>query len=352
VLRFRLINASHDGSFVKAPVKFGAVALIAVVAITTLAALRPGFTFPILRDGGVASLEQITLNGAPQWILIRGQRNKPIVLFLHGGPGMPSMYLAHAFQRPLESDFLIVHWDRRGAGKSYSTSTNPALVRTSQEVSDATALITALLERYGQHRAIVVGHSYGSYLGIALTTQHPELVRAYVGVGQVSCDPDTEAAIQDRWLRQQATGAGDRTTIKMIGLPKWDRESALFRYGAEVTTWTSVAPMIVTGLASPEYSIADAMNVRKGVEFTHRNFVYDGPSRPLSQSVRALQTPLYLFEGRRDYVAPTLCAAQLFEEITAPRKVWIWFDKSAHFPFLEEPDKFHRELLAVASANP
>lgn len=110
--------------------------------------------------------------------------------------------------------------------------------------------------------------------------------------------------------------------------------------------------MILTGLAAPDYSFRDAMNVRKAVAFTHRNFVYDGPSRPLSQSVRALKSPLYLFEGRRDYVAPTVCAARLFDEITAPSKVWIWFDRSAHFPFLEEPDKFHQELLAVASANP
>jgi pimeloyl-ACP methyl ester carboxylesterase len=328
------------------------IALLAVVAVTAAVVIRPGFTFPILRDGSVASLEQVALNGASQWILIRGQRDKPIVLFLHGGPGMPSMYLAHAFQHPLENDFLLVHWDRRGAGKTYSTTTNPTLIRTSQEVADAAALINVLTQRYGQRRVIVVGHSYGSYLGIALTAQHPELVRAYVGVGQIACDPDTEAAIQDAWLRQEAAAAGDIETVAQIGMPGWDRESALFRYGAEVRKWTSVTPMILTGLASPEYSFRDALNVQKGVAFTHRNFVYDGPSRPLSESVRALKSPLYLFEGRRDYVAPTTCAAQLFGEITTPSKVWVWFDRSAHFPFLEEPDKFHQELLAVASANP
>jgi pimeloyl-ACP methyl ester carboxylesterase len=337
---------------VRGPVKFAVTALIGVVAIAAIVALRPGFTFPILRGGSIASLEQVVLNGAPQWILIRGRRDKPIVLFLHGGPGMPSMYLAHAFQHPLEEDFLVVHWDRRGAGKTYPTTTNPALVRTSQEVADATALINALTRRYGQRRVIVIGHSYGSYLGVALVEQHPELVRAYVGVGQASCDPDAEAAIQDAWLRQEAAAAGDRDTLARIGTAHWDRESALFRYGAEVMKWTSATPMILTGLASSEYSFADAMNVRKGVAFTHRNFVYDGPHRPLSQSVRALKSPVYLFEGRRDYVAPTTCAAQLFGELTAPRKVWVWFDRSAHFPFLEEPEKFHEELLAVASVNP
>jgi len=337
---------------VKGLVKFGVSALIGVVVMAAIVALRPGFTFPILHNGSVASLEQVVLNGAPQWILIRGRHDKPIVLFLHGGPGMPSMFLAHAFQHSLERDFLVVQWDRRGAGKTYPTTTNPSLVRTSQEVADAAVLINVLTQRFGQRRVIVIGHSYGSYLGVALVEQHPELVRAYVGVGQVSCDTDTEAAIQDAWLRQEAAAAGDRDTLAQIGTKHWDRESALFRYGGEVMKWTSVTPMILTGLASSEYSFTDAMNVQKGVAFTHRNFVYDGPNRPLSQSVRALESPVYLFEGRRDYVAPTVCAAQLFGEITAPRKVWVWFDRSAHFPFLEEPEKFHEELLAVVSANP
>jgi pimeloyl-ACP methyl ester carboxylesterase len=336
----------------KGLVKIGVSALIGVVAIAAIVVLRPGFTFPILHNGSVASLEQVVLNGASQWILIRGRRDKPIVLFLHGGPGMPSMFLAHAFQHALERDFLVVQWDRRGAGKTYPTTTNPALVRTSQEVADATVLIKVLTQRYGQQRVIVIGHSYGSYLGVALVEQHPELVRAYVGVGQVSCDTVTEAAIQDAWLHEQAAAAEDRVTLAQIGTKHWDRESALFRYGAEVMKWTSVTPMILTGLISSEYSVTDAMNVQKGVAFTHRNFVYDGPNRPLSQSVRTLKSPVYLFEGRRDYVAPTACAAQLFGEITAPRKVWVWFERSAHFPFLEEPEKFHKELLAVAAANP
>jgi pimeloyl-ACP methyl ester carboxylesterase len=153
-------------------------------------------------------------------------------------------------------------------------------------------------------------------------------------------------------LRQAAAAVGDGDTVAQIGTAHWDRESALFRYGAEVMKWSSVAPMILTGLASAEYSFTDAMNVQRGVAFTHRNFVYDGPQRPLELSVHALKSPVYLFEGRRDYVAPTACAAQLFAKITAPRKEWVWFERSAHFPFLEEPTKFHQRLLAVAAGNP
>ena len=103
--------------------------------------------------------------------------------------------------------------------------------------------------------------------------------------------------------------------------------------------------MILTGLAAPEYTFGDALNVSKGVAFTHRSYVYDGPSLPLYESVKALKVPVFMFEGRRDVVTPTDCAARLFGAVSAPLKSWTWFDQSAHFPFLEEPEHFHQALL-------
>jgi pimeloyl-ACP methyl ester carboxylesterase len=333
-------------------IKWALVALGVVTAVTLVVVLRPGFTPPILRQGAVATLEEVNLNGAPEWILIRGQRDKPIVLFLHGGPGMPAMYLAYAFQRPLERDFLVVQWDRRGAGKSLAATRDPSRIRTSQEIADAVSLIELLRARYGQKRVILVGHSYGSYLGVALAQQHPELVRAYVGVGQVACDPAGDAALQDAWLRGQSAAAGDQATLAQIGRPDWDRESALFRYGAEVRKWRSITPMILTGLAAPEYTFSDGLAVPKGVAFTHKSYVYDGPRLPLYDSVKALSVPVFLFEGRSDYTAPTDCAARLFAGISAPSKTWVWFDRSAHFPFLEEPERFHQALLRASQMVP
>jgi pimeloyl-ACP methyl ester carboxylesterase len=39
--------------------------------------------------------------------------------------------------------------------------------------------------------------------------------------------------------------------------------------------------------------------------------------------------------------------AEFFEEIEAPRKELVWFEKSAHFPFFEEPGKFSEEMIRV-----
>src|SRR4029077_3450852 len=115
----------------------------------------------------IALLEQVTLGGSPQYILIRGQdiRN-PLLLFLHGGPGMPTMYLAHDFQRELERSFVVVQWDRRGAGKSYASGLSSPYLSVTQEISDTTELIDQLLARFDQRKVYLVGFSYGTYLGM------------------------------------------------------------------------------------------------------------------------------------------------------------------------------------------
>jgi pimeloyl-ACP methyl ester carboxylesterase len=82
--------------------------------------LTPGRTPAIHGANSIASLERIRIGDVDQFILIRGNDSSlPILLFLHGGPGMPAMYLAHAFQHELEKEFVVVQWDRRAAGKSY-----------------------------------------------------------------------------------------------------------------------------------------------------------------------------------------------------------------------------------------
>ncbi len=329
------------------------VVFMAIVGVTAIAVLwfRPAFT-PSIAPPGVASLERITLGGTPQWVLIRGRdRRKPLALFLHGGPGMPLMYLAHSFQRALENDFVAVQWDRRGAGKSYSPGIDPKLMRMSQELADTVQLIEILRRRFSQAKVIVVGHSYGSLLGIALADRLPGLVRAYVGVGLDACGDAEARAIQDDWLRKEAMGAGDATTLGAIESGQLrNREEALFKYGGVAGGMKSYWPLVAKGLLAPEYTLRDALKVPKGVAFTHRLMQYDllDPSLPLIDVVPKLTVPVYFFIGRKDYVTPFSCVERYYADVDAPSKRLVYFDRSAHFPFLEEPQRFYEALLQVA----
>ncbi len=102
---------------------------------------------------------------------------------------MPMMYLSHRFQRDLEKNFNVVHWDQRLAGKSFKKAFDAKEIRVSQYLSDAQVVIEYLRQKFNQKQVLLAGHSWGSYLGILLASKHPDLFSAYIGIGQVVDDP-------------------------------------------------------------------------------------------------------------------------------------------------------------------
>ena len=311
----------------------------------------PGRTPAIHEPNSIASLERIRIGGVEQYILIRGNNTSlPVLLFLHGGPGMPAMYLAHAFQHELEKDFVVVQWDRRAAGKSYREDINNTLT-TEQLIADTVELTNVLRARFHQDKIYLVGHSWGSYLGMLVIARHPELYRAYVGIGQIARLSPIDG-IQDNYIRQSARRLDDQGAIKELEEKGASvRETLLFKFGGEIHHAKSFTPLLLTGLEAPEYSLRDARNIPRGVSLYSRNFVYNSFSGELMDAVSHVEIPVYFFTGRYDYCDPFSLTEQYFARIDAPEKHIIWFEESAHFPFYEEPEAFARQMRNVLNAT-
>jgi len=300
--------------------------------------------------GSVASLEKIKLGGVDQWILIRGwSTSKPVLLFLHGGPGMPAMYLAHAFQGELEKDFVVVHWDRRGAGNSYASGVDGKLT-VRQTLDDTYELTRLLQDSFGQKRIYLVGHSWGTYLGMLAVWEHPEYYAAYVGMGQESMSGRRVFEVQKEFLLRKARESGDSDLVTYLqSNPPKIREDDLFRYHAELYKATNFWPLLWDGLLAPEYTFCDGINVERGVNLVNRKMVYDVISGSLADHVRHIDIPVFFFLGRYDYTTPSTLAAEYFDSLKCPLKRIVWFDHSAHFPFYEESEKFHLEMIKADS---
>jgi pimeloyl-ACP methyl ester carboxylesterase len=300
----------------------------------------------------IASLERITLGGVEQWILIRGWRvSDPVVLFLHGGPGMPAMYLAHDFQRELERNFVIVHWDRRGAGKSYRSGVDGD-ISVRQTIDDTFELTRLLCRRLNKDRIYLVGHSFGSYFGMLAAWEHPEHYLAYIGMGQMTDGANGARAIQAqrRFLLQKGREAGDDELVKRLAAPGTKAaEKDLFRYRAELFRSTNWWPIAYSGLTAPEYTLADILNLQKGVDMVARKIKMrmNAIPGPLAECVSQVRIPVYFFLGRHDYNTPSLLAEEYFHLLQAPLKKLVWFENSAHMPFFEEPEFFRRQMIAM-----
>ena len=262
------------------------------------------------------------------------------------------MYLAHDFQQELEQNFVVVQWDRRGAGKSFAGGLSGPEMTASREIEDTIELIDQLRSRLHQKKIYLVGFSYGSYLGILVAQRHPELLHAYIGIGQMACSDQESRTLQDTWIREQATQSADNDALdELNGRKPLDREKWLFKYGAEIHSARNWGPLLWSGLRSPQYTFQDVFNVKRGVDLTASKLRYDVITGSILENVSALQIPIYFFTGRFDYTDPTPCTVRLFDKIRAPAKKIIWFEHSAHFVFLDEPSRICRGNAARCPGN-
>lgn len=307
------------------------------------------FTPPIFSSNAIAELRTLDVNGDEQHLLIRGaDRDLPVLLFVHGGPGMPAMYLAHDFQRELEEHFVVVHWDQRASGKSFKADTNPDQLSTSLLLSDMDVVVDFLREQLGTDRLWIAGHSHGSYLGVLYARRQDEKVCAFVGIGQVTNDGPAGPvfSLQTRFLedRREALGLEPGVVIDNSNL-----EQLLFKSGSELYGETSFAPLLLSGLMATEYGLSDSLNIAKGSSFSSRHMTYDMP-RDLVTNEWQFNVPVALIMGRHDMVTPTQLAKEYFDRIDAPLKAWYEFDETAHFPHFERPGDFTAALLELRNS--
>jgi len=309
----------------------------------------------------IAKLEKIKIGGLDQWILMRGRNTEnPILLFLHGGPGFSEMGLFRHFNSELEKHFVVVNWDQRGAGKSYSKKLTNEPITIDQFASDGIEVVEFLKNKFKQDKIYLVGHSWGSLLGMLMISRTPESFYAYVGTGQVANMPEGEK-VSYQFTLDIAKRLNNQKAIKEleeIGFPvngvyksglsgtniqrKW-----LIKFGGIVYGKTNPGDLIVKIMLTKEYSLMDRINFMKAMNMPSKNKMVENEFLHINlfEQVLEVKVPIYFFLGRHDNQIPAVVAEKYFNAITAPKKELIWFEKSAHSPCFEEAEKFNKIMI-------
>jgi Predicted hydrolases or acyltransferases (alpha/beta hydrolase superfamily) len=145
--------------------------------------------------GSLVEKNFIEIGGIRQGFFIRSENpENPVLLFLHGGPGSPELPYSVAYESPerLEKYFTVCYWEQRGAGMSFSESVEQGTMTVAQMVEDARQMTNYLQNRFKQEKIYLMGHSWGSYLGIKIIEKYPENYLAFVGIGQISNQLESE----------------------------------------------------------------------------------------------------------------------------------------------------------------
>jgi pimeloyl-ACP methyl ester carboxylesterase len=316
-----------------------------------------------VKAGSIASLERIRLGGIEQTVLLRGHDvQSPVLLFLHGGPGGSAMPLVHEFCSRLEEHFVVVHWDQRGAGKSWSPDIPRESMTIGQFVADCLELANHLRHRFGQQKIHLAGHSWGTHLAVLALLREPQLFHAYAAVAQVVNVRRAEA-ISLQFALDGARRAGDKAREQRLARlhpPCYDGsvEDLLFqrncvaRYGGSFFDRAVDKRLFRKYFESPEYSARDLLRLKKGSKLSLETIWRQHADWNALDEARSLEVPVTFLHGRCDRVTPVELVQEYFDALEAPRKKIVWFDRSGHCPSFEEPARFQQtlidELLPVA----
>ena len=303
---------------------------------------------------GIEETRAVRIGGIDQWISVRGKdRRNPILLFIHGGPASTEMPVSWLYQSGWEDYFTVVQWDQRGAGKTY-VANDPASVEPtiSQErmVADGEELVAWLRTNYGKRKIFVLGHSWGSIIGLELARRHPDWLHAYIGMGQMIYGRDNERLGYEWALQAARADHNDKAVAQLSAIAPYPRADGtvsveqilvqrdwVIHYGG--LTWGRPDFDYAQDAAklSPDYTRQE-LNPEHGI----------GESLPrllpamMSWDVRGLtrlDCPVFIFAGRHDYETPSVLAETWLAALQAPRKGLVRFENSAHMMELEEPGK-------------
>lgn len=316
----------------------------------------------IATEHGIEQQEIVNIGGVPQWISIRARdRSAPILLVVHGGPGFTLSAVSDYYMRDWEEFFTVVQWDQRGAGKSYRREDRQSLAATltiDRLVRDTEELIELVRKRFKRDRVFLLAHSFGTILGVKVAQRRPDLLYAYVGMGQFVDAARSEALGYEATL---ADARAERNTEAISQLeaiapfpdathPERNLQNLaverrwLAHYGGYFKAGGAGQHNAVAQL-SPAYTAADLQARQEAHNFILQSMWSELGGVDLSNDTR-FDVPIIIMQGRHDRGTSSVLVKEWHDALKAPYKKLIWFEESAHMVYEEEPGKL---LVTLAS---
>ncbi len=352
---------------------FAFMAIVTIMIFTLLLLWSPGKTTPFVDKNGNPMPKSISekifvpIHGIDQGMFLRSvNTDNPVLLFIHGGPGMPEYFLNEKYPVGMENDFTVCWWEQRGAGLSYSSDISASDVTVEQLISDTISVTDYLSARFGQKTIFLMGHSWGSFIGIQAAASAPEKYAAYIGIAQVSNQAQSEQVAYN-YMREQYQKTNEKKRRKQLEeypiltsdidmmlayYSSLIRDDSMHRLG--IGTMHTMKSLI-TGIVIPimqcrAYTLREKMNIWRGKAFlgNSTDLRKQMLTANLMENVTRLDLPVYFISGIYDYTVSYALSKQYLEKIVAPEKGFYTFHDSAHSPLFEESERFMRVLTQDA----
>jgi len=293
---------------------------------------------------GVKSLAQqttpvydtLTIGGIRQVLSYTGAPDRPVLLFLHGGPGSSRMRQADLFSSELRKHFMVVQWDQRDAGRTLALNKSPLPITLERMEADTHEVILALLKKFKQAKLYLAGESWGTVPGFKMAASYPELLYAYLAFSPVIKQEESERILIDT-LR--AYKRADK-----IALEELDSVKIPFENAAQVF-YSRKWLLDHDGINFKEEEIKE---VRKFLEDWAAVWLPTWNAamrRNLFQTLPQVKCPVYFFIGQKDLQTNHNIATAYYEQLKAPAKKMYAFPDAGHSVLVEKAGEVQKIII-------
>lgn len=338
--------------------------VLAVLSIFILyKGIIAGHSMPIFEAGSISEYRKIELGNSMQSILIRGKdKTNPVLLYLHGGPGNPETSYIIPYQKEWEKYYTVVNWDQRGSGRSFDHKLDKETLTTEQICLDAIELTEYLRNEFRVDKIYIVGHSYGTYVGMKCIQRNPDYYYAYVGLGQIANQQENEKILLSYAAEMANKHHNEKALKELASLGELPYEKADFGrkislsrkwttyYGGAMYGKKDTSHIYAQAIVRPEYSVLDLINFLRGDNLYFTNTESDTVrweffNANLHEEIPSVEVPVYFIQGENDYITSYEACEKYFDELCAPYKKMILLSECAHDPIVEKTEEVSKILI-------
>ena len=291
----------------------------------------------ITPDGGINESMYVDINGTKQWISIYGKdRNNPVLLYLHGGPGSSTSEFDYVITRKWADIYTVVTWDQRNCGKSYSKEQDKTPLTRELFMTDGREMTEFILSYMSKDKITLLGHSWGSAYGANLALEYPEYYEAFIGTGQLVDSYENEVRIKEaavRWAAddKEMLALTEKLTPEKMNMEHFNARNTLMNtYGYGMMKDGSDYSLPAAIIFNPYYSLKDWVDYFSRNMNVYLDFMFSNGLADFSLKDRTnYKVPYININGDMDYQTNYIYAQEYFDKLEAPyKKMYIMKDTS------------------------
>ena len=297
-------------------------------------------TTTLFAQNSVKTSEAVQIGGIPQWIEAKSKDDsKPLLLFLHGGPGTSFQADSRKFVKHLVKDFIVVQWDQRETGRTAIWGPFNDSLTLELFHNDTEEVVSYLLKKFSKEKLFLAGFSWGGFLGLHFANQHPELLHGYISVSGMIYGYESEK-LTLAILKKKVNDSNNEEALKEISkikIPFNSWEELYYQRKWTGYFFDKVKYNEFTKMLSRRY-LAKWMSISQ--EAAKVNYLELAPE---------IKCPIYFFISKNDFVCNYRVTEKYYTKLKADKKRIVWFERSTHAIPIQEPKKFSTQLIKIAN---